>query len=228
MTDPYSALGLGCLSRQRANETGCWGRSGLCQTCERKTERIVGQLPASVQQLTLSLARACAPSDGPAPPNKPASTPPINLTIDALRTEIVYTAAIWEEIVRENQNLSPRRKGSMRDGISIRTSVAILKPRTALLATLPAAEGYFHGVEAEPSRRTGLEGLRRLVLLWDLTREALGLTRIEIALPGHCPDCGAPALRRYDAGSTVWCEACRGRWPYAEYTAYVTCRLEAA
>jgi hypothetical protein len=228
MTDPYSALGLGCLSRQRANEACYRASLGLCPACERRTEQIVAELPQSVQVLTLSLARTRAPCDGPAPPNKPASVPPINLAIEALRSEIVYTAALWEEIIRESQNLSPRRRGSMRDAVSIRTSVAILSPRTVTLAQLPAVEAYHRGVEAEPCQRTGLEGLRRLVDLWDLTHQAAGLARVEIALPGHCPACDAPALRRHQGADTVWCECCHGRWPYNEYAAHVACQVGAA
>lgn len=177
-------------------------------------------LPLDYAELTSAIGSRPTPPDGPGAPNKPASTPPINLAIDTLRSRIVYTAAAWEEILRDHCRLSARREGTVRESWSIVQSVRVIAPRVDLLATLPHTDGYFDGAECGLVRRNGLEGLRSLLRLHTLTDDILGRGAITVRLPGLCR-CGAEQLRRDVGADTVYCAACAGRWPHAEYLAHV-------
>lgn len=227
MSDPYSTLGPPCLTRQGVNKGHGMGPWDLCWHCSGLVEAAVLELPRDVYDLSQAIARHNAPQERSGATNKPGSKPPINLLIDALRSQIVYTASVWEEVVRDHANLPPRRAGAMREGPSIVCSVRILAPRVDLLAALPHADGYFDGTEAGIVRRRGMDGIRRLVGLHEIVRRALGHTTSVVRLPGACA-CGAEALRREHGSDTVWCDICERRWTYDDYTRFVRLMLDGA
>lgn len=224
MSDAHTTLGLPCLTRQRANGGHALGPWDLCWHCHGAIEATILELPRDVYDLSQAIGRHNAPPERSGAHAKPGSKPPINLLIDALRSQIVYTASVWEEIVRDHDNLSPRRSGAMREMSSIVGSVQILAPRVDLLAALPPSDGYFDGVEAGLVTRRGFDGLRRLVGLHDLVRRILGHGPAVVRLPGTCR-CGAATLRRESGSDTVWCDTCEGRWTYDDYTRFVRLML---
>lgn len=201
-------------------ELPCLGTPKLCHSCSSGAEQVILDLPRDYWLLSSAIARTAGTADGPTSANKPKSTPPINLLIDAVRTRLVYSAALWEEILRDHCQLSTRRAGTVRQRWSIVQSVRILAPRVELLAALPHTDGYFDGVECGLVRRNGLEGLRSLVRLHDGVQRILGYTPVIVRLPGLC-SCGGQRLRREVGSETVDCPDCGGRWTYAEYTANV-------
>jgi hypothetical protein len=179
----------------------------VCVSCLDGLEAAIRELPKDVHDLGAAIGeRGGCTADAFKSPNKPESKPPINLFIDALRSRIVYTASVWEEVVREHAQLSPGRTGGMREGYSIVQSVRILAPRTDLLIALPPTDGYFDGVD----------GAGRLHRLHTLVREVLGYDVPVIRVPGICP-CGAATLRRQHGSDTVWCETCEHRMPLSAY-----------
>lgn len=228
MSYPYTTLGPPCLTREGSSGGHGMGRGALCPDCSDHAESLLLALPRDVHLLSAAIAERPSAQEGPGAPNKPHSTPPINLLIDALRSQIVYTASVWEEVVRDHAHLSPRRTGAMRAGASIVSSVRILAPRVDLLVALPHLDGYFDGVESGLVRRDGMGGLRRLLDLHHLAMRAVGHTAVVIRLPGACPRCDDGTLRR-DAGSdTVYCARCAGRWPYGDYQRWVQLVIDEA
>lgn len=185
---------------------------------------VIASLPRDFYDLSQAVERRSGVPDGPSPPGRPTSRPPMNLLIDAIRTHIVYTAAIWEEVVRNHEKLTERRPGSMREGPSIVLSATILAPRADVFAALPATVGYFNGVEHGPVSRRGVDGVRRLLGLHKLARTAVGLTEVTYRLPGECANrhCRAQTLRRAVGTDTVWCDTCQQRWTYDDYRRYTS------
>lgn len=220
MPNSYPTLGAHCLAPLGAATTGARAIPRICQTCLGELEQMIRALPDDHQHLTNAIGRRTQTADGPANANKPQSTPPINLQIDAVRTRLVYTAALWEEILRDHCRLSPRRTGTMREKQSLIQSVRILAPRINVLAALPQTDGYFNGPECGMVRRDGMEGLRDMARLHTGIQHTLGHTTATIRLPGIC-SCGAQQLTRQTGTDTVTCTACGGAWTYAEYTANI-------
>lgn len=224
MPNPYPSLGSHCLASPRAAEGGATGHPEVCQTCTSEIREVITKLPGDYDLLTEAIGTRPQPDQGPPPANKPTSSPPINLHIDATRTRLVYTAALWEEITRDHNHLPPRPTGTMREKQSLIQSVRILAPRIDMLATLPETDGYFDGPEYGMVRRNGMGGLRDLLRQHQQIQQTLGQTPITIQLPGICP-CGAAQLTRQTGSDTVECAACQTRWTYTEYTAEVLLML---
>lgn len=218
MAEAYPTLGLACFDGSGPYRSDL--PSVPCSTCLSGAKDLVRGLVGDFGALSAEIGRRERPTDG-VRAGKPKSTPPINLHIDALRTHIVYSAGLWEEIVRDHCGLSPRRAGAVPERRSLIRSVRILAPRIDVLVALSPVDGYFDGPERGRVRCSGVAGLRRLGRLHAAVERILGTGPIEVRLPGQCR-CGAEGtLRRAVGSETVSCTACDGRWTYDDYSRYV-------
>lgn len=220
MPDPYSTLGPPCFGPPRARQGCAMGHQGPCPDCQDAAAGIVRRLPDDFDALSLVVGTRTQTASESAAPGKPGSRPPINVAIDALRTHVVYSAALWEEILRDHCQLSPRRTGAMREKQSLIQSVRIIAPRIDVLTTLPPIDGYFNGPEYGLVRRDGMGGIKHLLRLHQTIRRTLGLEPVTTTLPGHCPTCDTQALTKEDGADTVHCGHCGNRHPYSDYTRY--------
>jgi hypothetical protein len=193
----------------------------LCSRCEREASRDVQLLPFDYVDLSQFLPRRPVRPDTKTARPVPQSTPPIDLHIERLRSDIAWALQVWELPVREAAELAPAIHEAVREGHLVQKAVEIIAPRVDLLAGLPAVAGYARGLDAGPVEVTGLEGLDQLRALHRRARRMLGVGRLVMSLPGDCSECGAWALRRRDGTDTVYCAQCRCRWSYTEYTRYV-------
>lgn len=197
------------------------GNRALCYSCEEWYRRTVRLLVYDYIDLSQLIGRrARLPEEHLSRP-KAASTPPIDLFVEAVRRDIAFTLSIWEPHVREEARLPQRATLSMREGYSVALAVRTIAPRVDLLASIDAVFARHAGAEAEPSVRDGIEGLRRLSTLHSLVRKITGVTKAAFSLPGDCPECHVPALHRYDGEDRVICGACHRSWPYTEYQRWV-------
>jgi len=197
------------------------GRSGgLCTACRPGLADLLLGLEDDYAALGQILARGGgSPAEGGYGPNKPESAPPINLTVDALRTTIVTTAVTWEVVVRAHAQLSPRPQGKIREWVALTGAVRLLADHVGTLAAVPPVD--IPGPDGTPVRRTGVAGLRRLARLHHLAERTLGLTDLYARIPGSCPACAAPALARDYGSDSVRCLWCDGRWTGDDYRRYV-------
>lgn len=214
MLNPYRTLHWPCFDCLRRYRSG--GR-GICWACSESAEAALVDLVDDFDDLSAVIGMRGRTPDGVGiHATKPRSAPPINLLIDELRSRLVYSAAVWEEIVRDHCGLSVRGPGAVRERWSLLHSVSILAPRVDVLVTLAEVDGYFDGDQLE--KRTGMDGLTSLVRMHHTVGRVLGVAAVVVRLPGECPKCSTSALRREIGSDTVWCAGCSQSWTYADYT----------
>jgi LSD1 subclass zinc finger protein len=199
----------------------------LCPSCESHYTRVMKMLVYDYLDLSRIIARSNTFSDDKIARPKPQSTPPIDLTIDTLRSQLVWTVGIWETHVRAAAGLPWRSYLGARDGFNVNTGCTILAPRVDLLAGLPPVLAWHDGHGSpEPFEMPGTEGLLRLAEINRRSRYATGVTERTVRLPGDCPDCGAPTLMRLAGADEVSCAVCRTVWPYATYRQWVSMMID--
>lgn len=216
-------MASGCVALDRASGLSAPAFTrALCEDCERVAHSDVSLLRYDYVDLSQLIARQDAPGDAKIARPKPRSTPPINLDVDALRSEIATTLWIWEQPVRWAVGLPPRPPaGATRDGWTVDHAVRVIAPRVQVLAALPEIGAYHDGRDQPMAWVDGLTGLTRLRDLHRRSRHHTGLLARNVALPGECPKCAAHALSRRDGTEAVTCGNCRGSWSYEEYSRYV-------
>lgn len=197
------------------------GRRSLCPDCERVCHSDVALLRYDYVDLSQLIARREGHGDAKIARPKPRSQPPIDLDVDALRTEIAQALWTWEQPVRWAAGLPPRSTSPARDGWRVDNAVAVISPRVELLASLPEIGAYHDGRDAPMTWVDGLGGLTRLRELHRYARRHTGLIVANVGLPGECPKCAAHALYRRHGCDDVTCGNCRSAWEYAEYSRYV-------
>lgn len=227
MSDWWCALGLGCSGAENGSQaprrvSGGWW---LCPDDRRAAERDVAALVDDYRMLSQIVGRRTVIGDVKTARPHPASTPPIDLTVDALRSMITWSTGVWEEIVRDYCSMASRETRNARDGYNVQQSVAILAPRVDLLVSLPSTPCLPYGCE-ELRDMTGLAGLKSLLAIHAAATELIGLDRRTVRLPGDCTACGSVALRRDVGADDVYCDVCGWAAPYVDYQAFVLLNVD--
>lgn len=193
--------------------TGCerCPTGGLCPPCERTTATDIALLVQDYVSLSLMIATFGPGTDSGITRQAPGPKPPINLTIDALRTALVRALIDAENVLRAAEELSQPSAAPVRELYAVSRAVTIIAPRVPVLAALP----------------TGRRHLTRLTRLHRTIGDVTGRTPVTTRLPGDCPRCARRDLRRDGGADTVYC-FCGWRTTPAEYRAYVRLHIDAA
>lgn len=180
----------------------CYTRP-LCEGCRRRTEYEINLLRYDYVDLTQVIPEWSAPSRVKIARPKPASSPPLNLTVFTLREEIVHLVKTIEDAVRERK----LERLPTRDGWALDQGARYLQVRVDDIARLPPVDAVWTHPEGVTEALAGPELICRLGVLHRRARRAVGLEVRTERMPGHCPYCSAPSLRRLEA--ELWCAACK-------------------
>lgn len=190
----------------------------LCDQCWAHSSGDVYALLFDYLDLSQLIARRDGHSDAKIARPKPASTPPIDLNVDTLRSDMAVGLLGAEVGLRRALAVPVRVNLHVREGFSVQQSVSFVGPRVDALA----------GMDEIPLGDAPTSGVEVLTYLRELHRRArrvAGLSDLTIALPGPCPKCAVNALSRRDGSDTVNCGSCRHAWPWADYQKHVTLQV---
>lgn len=130
---------------------------------------------------------------------KPESSPPLDIAVFTLRSDLAWYCVGAEVRLRSRLGMLHAGYRPMREGYGLDAAVRFLSPRVDELAAMPAMADLISGVEY-------------LMAFSDLHRRArkvCGLDPRTISVPGDCPKCLTPTLRRHDDNpDRIWCARC--------------------
>jgi hypothetical protein len=199
-------LGADCDRYQSATPGDTWGFN-LCDTCHSHFTNDVASLLYTYVDLCQHIARRDGHSEAKIARPKPASTPPIDLNVYTLRSDITAAVFAAETDLRAVYAMPPREIDNVREGFNVQAAVMYVRPRVDQLAGLPG-------------------GPEHLLLLRSLrlkARKVMGLADLTIALPGFCPKCHVQGgLTRRDGTEAVVCGSCRHAMHWSDYQKLVT------
>lgn len=187
----------------------------LCETCERHCAGDINALVYDYVDLSQLIAKRNTIVESDITRPRPRSTPPIDLRIDTLRSDIALALIVAEVAVRRACQLPARPNRHVRDGFNVQQAVRVVAPRTDLLA----------GLDTDDPDEPGTALLGRLRALHRTARRVTGVAELRIALPGICPKCQMHALSRRDGSETVTCGGCGFAWAWADYQRHVTLQV---
>lgn len=206
----FCILAENCSVFDRNTKTSGLSRHNpLCEGCRNRSKRELNLLRYDYVDLSQLIAKSGGLSEAKISRPKPESSPTVDLSILTLRSEIWGTAAWAENALRTHLGML-RVPTKVREGYGLSDAVFYLEPRVDALARMPAVDGDLSGAEL-------------LLMLGELHRRArrvCGLDPRTIQVPGWCPSCSVPSLRRHDDDpERVWCAACNLQLAKEDYYA---------
>lgn len=202
--------------------SGITRRAFICEGCFMRGRSELNLLRYDFVDLSQHLPPADSRSDAHIFRPKPESSPPLDMSVLALRDELVELLTDAEDAVRSWVGDRPR-VGRVRDGFAVDQAVRYLSDRVDDLADVPTVR------DPQPpgERLTGVQALVGFGVVHRRARRCVGLLEPLVAVPGPCPECGVPALRRRgDDPSRVWCQKCHKAMTREGY--YQACRMQFA
>jgi len=220
----FCILGENCsVFDRRSGIPGLSMTNPLCEGCRNRSRRELNLLRYDYVDLSQLIARQDSHSESKISRPKPESTPTIDIGVFTLRSVIAEVARSAEDHLRTHLGIV-RLSVKVREGYGLSDAVSFLHPRIDDLARMPAKVALW-GSE----RAYGLDGAGLLGLFSELhhrARKVCGLDPRTIRLPGECPSCSVPALRRTDdKPDRVWCAACNLQITHSDYLSSQTMML---
>jgi ribosomal protein L37AE/L43A len=214
----FCVLGENCSVYDRAAK--CPGVSlynPLCEGCRNRSDSELNLLRYDYLDLSQIIPRADGHSDAKIARPKPESSPPIDMQVFTLRSNLVWVVRKSEVHLRAFRGDRPAPDLPMREGFALDHSVRYLRSKVDDLALLPDYAGPM-GNDGEQC--SGVELLLMVGSLHRQARRVCGLDPRTISVPGFCPQCSAQALRRHDDDpDRVWCVQCRHTLSQGAYLA---------
>jgi hypothetical protein len=200
---------------------------GLCETCARTVQYALGHLAGDFVELTMLMLGRQNTAMGTLVASSPELRVPINLWIDALRTDIDNETANWVEPVAEQlaADWDTAAMGHARVGVRVKRAATLLASAVPTLLALPEQEhsAWQNGEPREDPDDPGVQdtivrdGVDGALALLDLHRRAwsmAGRTEYVQRIIPPCRHCGLRALVRHDGDDHVVCENCREITPW--------------
>jgi ribosomal protein S27AE len=216
----------GCGHLHKPTPTKVGGRintdDGLCLICTRATQQAITELPRDYVDLTHALQHGTAGLAELVAATKELPAP-LRVSIAALKAELVRVAATWAEPVAEKLGIdwdSQHMDRHARPGYVLQRASRILATNLPVLLALRDVEVLIwaeNGLYSQLEPSDGITAAVDLLTLHQVTRAALGQTKLVHELPAPCPNCGNTTLVRDDGDDNVHCQRCRLQWPEADY-----------
>lgn len=194
--------------------------AGLCDSCERRLLRTLGDLPALYTRLEMIIDEHKAAGEKVSGTREHPIPPRIDVL--AAQHEIDFAVSVWSMRVASRIRIpwSYRHMRQTRGGYRVARGAAILASCHDALIGHPVADVPMWapaGFEPVTAKRTGLEAAMDFLVLaergWRLVSGGSGHAR----LPVPCPSCEAPTLVRFNGSDQVDCTNCGRRWPESDY-----------
>jgi hypothetical protein len=193
-------------------------------TCELCHTRFLGVLSALVfdyVDLSQIIARRQGHSDAKIARPKPESVPPIDLTVDTLRSDIAWGLRSCEFVLRDARRQRVVNLGPSREGHRVQRAARLVTAHLDEFAGLPLPAWFPLDGDDDGAAVLGADALLSLRRLHERARRLLGITDLVISLPGYCEVCRSATLRRRNGSDTVHCGACLDAQTWPEYQARV-------
>jgi len=216
----FCVLDQNCSVFDKRTETpGLSNRNPLCEGCRIRSRRELNLLRYDYVDLSQLIARKDGHSEAKIARPKPGSVPPVDVEVFTLRTVIAGAARSAELGLRRFLGMMPVPESVLvREGYGLSASVSYLEPRVDDVARMGPFVGLW-GSEG-PSLADGAQVLVLVGVLHRRARKVCGIDPKTIRVPGTCPSCSVPALRRYDDDpERLWCQACKLQLGRQEYQA---------
>lgn len=192
----------------------------LCQGCRDQLRGDLNLLRYDYVDLTQLIPSADTRNEiGKIYRPKPESKPPINTAVYNLRAQIAWFVAILAGEIRRHLGAGDLRTDlPVREGYALDHNVRWLAERVDDIAAMPATDGYFDASMWEKVQLDGPAMVGQIRALHRSARRMCGTDPRCVTLPGFCPDCNTPSLRRYDDNvDKIWCVRCKLQMDAAEY-----------
>lgn len=204
---------------KQTNTAGVAGANGICYGCEDAMRSDLTKLRLDYVDLSQIIAKQGVISDAQIHRPKPESSPPINMAAFTLRGQIAYFVRLVATVIRRREKGINRPLGPMREGFLLDHDIRYLVEHTHLIAAMPATEHYWDVDNFALTDMIGPEVVEELRRLHRRAREACGLEPPIINVPGDCPQCQTPGLRRSaDDDDKLWCQHCKTKLSGEQYS----------
>ncbi len=221
MNHSYCVLGADCsVYDSHFQAPGTTPGQSLCVSCEDSFKRVITSLKFDYIDITqLMVPRDTRTEQLHIFRPKPESSPPWNSAAVNVRDRLAWTVLMAERCLREQLgDAQAARRMPVREGFAVSEALRYLHPRVCELAALSTVLAPWDPDEAQPVPVTGVQVLGVLSSVHRQVRRMCGLDERVIAVPGFCPSCSAPSLRRHsDDPEVLWCGGCPGRLSRQEY-----------
>ena len=203
---------------------------GLCESCYRNLAQSVPHLIGDYVELTTILGVTGAGSDDQIRFSRELPIP-IRLAVKTLQEQIVTEVEIWVEPVSEALGidwLSTTQQAMSRPQFRVHRAVNLLVHALPTLLAVPPQEVSAWDRDGLPTwddvfdcqdvtHLDGVDGAMRMLRLHELTKIVAGRGELTHKLAAPCPRCDRLTLVRDNGTSDVHCQACKDRWPEADY-----------
>lgn len=216
----FCVLGDNCVVYDSHTKlAGVAVNSPICRGCHDATRATLNLLRYDYIDLSQLIPKPDTRSDGKIFRPKPESSPPINVAAWTLRGQIAYVVGVVAQVVRREMGCTPRTLNApVREGFALDGDVRFLLERVDTIAMLPGIEHYWLQESADVDNLDGPQIIGVLHALHRRARMMCGLDPRTITVPGDCPACETPSLRRPDDDpDRVWCQHCRQKMTAEEY-----------
>jgi hypothetical protein len=208
-----------CLSAHRCADTidghprGTEAPNTFCDACLARTVKRVQGLPEQYIRLHHIIGERHAGIDAGIMRPKPGSVIPLNIHVDTLLGDIVFTIGQAAEILAEmmamdNPEHHPEAKQVAACAKIIAPNIEKLLPLTGLDVMFWNRSGNMHGF----TNACGVAIVLRLDHLATLAHFTLGLTRARYHRDLPCTRCSAKTIGRWAGSEDYDCERCGSRF----------------
>lgn len=149
---------------------------------------------------------------------KPESSPPLAMGPFHLRARIAYLVQVAERTLRDHLGDSAHSPMPCREGFALDQAIRYLSGHVEALSRLPGIWDHWADDDGGSVELSGLSVLMLFGRLHKAARVMCGLDSRTITVPGECPTCAVPSLRRVaDDADRIWCVHCRATMTSDEY-----------
>lgn len=200
--------------------------SPVCQGCRDRTRAELNLLRYDYIDLSQLIPKADGRGEAKIFRPKPESAPPVNMAVLALRGEIAYFVGLVAIVLRQHIGSPQQPALPVREGYALDRDVRWLQEHVDGLAGLGGTRHYWRANELVLEALSGPELILEFGTLHRRARRLCGLDERTITVPGHCPDCQTPSLRRHaDDPEKIWCLHCKKTMSAPEYAQAVRLQI---
>jgi hypothetical protein len=195
------------------------GPATLCETCERRAGRAIGDIPRLYTQLETIIGEHAAGGEHVSGTREPMIPPRVDVLVLQARLDVTLTTWALPVVMRLGiTTWDHRRIPHMRAGVRVSRAAAILAPNLDALLRVPDTPVLAWAAgRLAMTRRRGIDGALDLLALHERGRQLVTGGSGNARLPVPCPSCEAPALVRANGSDQVDCRACGRYWPESDY-----------
>lgn len=214
----FCVLGENCSVFDRHTRTSGISLSNpLCEGCRNRARRELDLLRFDYVDLSQLIAKTDGHSEAKISRPKPESSPTIDLGVFTLRSQIAELARAAEQAVRIRLAMLHSAMRNVREGFALSSAVHFLYPRVDELAKTPTVPTRF---DDDCDDLDGPQTLYLIGVLHRRARRVCGVDPRTVQVPGFCPSCSVPGLRRFnDDPERYWCAACHTQFGQQDYYA---------